>query len=1284
MQSRLHALDRSLYRVDSEVRRSGRISRRDVDELLSEVQEIGAVTASQGLLLIRSCGSFLREAPPSERSKLAETVWGVLQQLGCPRDVSHYNALLQVYLENEQRFSPTDFLSSMEQGAGIEPNRVTYQRLIHAYCQEGDVAGASKILEYMKTKELPINEKVFNALVMGHARANDMDNAKNILEVMRNAQLEPTAETYCALLEGYAKRGDLEALQATLQEVERQGLSLLDHHYLDLVHVLACAGYSQHVPYVLGKIRRLAGYTQDCINSCLQLLALGHDDVAWQVFATMQLASGGHHGNFFAAQLVRCNMPLEKILFYCKQLQPNNPRALLRCTEVALQLKNTELAMRLIHELRNQGLPVRPHYFYPILLTKKAADDVYTVLESMVELGAPPNYDTLLDYVFPIVGTDDGRALLDGLKGVGLSGSAVVNPLLHHYLSRGDAARALDLVERHPANLVAPMLVPSVAHCFAETRDARMAAKILSYIEESPEATSAGSSKRPDWAGRFLLDCSNNPKLDSTVLSQLIPELAAHDVKVSAGTAEAIRTKHGRELSSSVLDMLDKISSEVLEDDASMSAAPIPSQNAMGIEDLEAHLVELKSKGMNTRGALRRLLLLHCRYRNLDRALEIQEQLSKEGTPFTGVMHAQLMDLFVAHGDLERALEHRKLIAQVEPSFRLDDHKILNLAALMVTKGQWQEARRLVEEHFERHGVVEAPDTLQRNVFRLLNAAATQQQQWPEGAQVTTALFDLVVTKCGYAPPSTLVLGPLVRVHLLRDDLPAALATFEQCCKQYKHTPLKRELSKQLIEKADSEGLQKVVDLSTQVHGEMNTLYDLATYFLECGQVRQAQKILETPGLRARHQRLDVICDTFLQKDMVTELEHLVRITRDLFDVDRDAMYFYLLKAYAKMGDVDRALEVWTKLQEENVQPSNRTLRFLGRLLQEHGHTTLPFAMPPEEEETGPVAERSTGSASSFRARIAQGLDEALEEKRKLEEQGERLTVGDLSQLIDALIQKERLKEASRLTEEMLQCGTHPYRGVLNLLVRRLASIGDAETLAALGSLLPAQLRRSHSVDNLVCNAYVNSGRTEEMLSQLEGDVVAWKERFPVGGILGLLLRQPEMEGRVRAMAGKYAAQEQSFLPANALWMHLMTAGRFEEADQILQEYPQLKERLLFASVLRESRRKQDEPTMRHLVKTVVQAEGMRPTAKSLAYGHLVELLVDKGQPEEALRTLEAAQAECGLQPHDWKHTTLVHLQTGLRSCGKDLPFPLPPQGQTPKTTGEEDGDSTDLEQLQR
>ena len=53
----------------------------------------------------------------------------------------------------------------------IEPNRVTFQRLIEQYCNKGDIAGATKILEHMSKQEVPISENIFNSLIKGHSEA---------------------------------------------------------------------------------------------------------------------------------------------------------------------------------------------------------------------------------------------------------------------------------------------------------------------------------------------------------------------------------------------------------------------------------------------------------------------------------------------------------------------------------------------------------------------------------------------------------------------------------------------------------------------------------------------------------------------------------------------------------------------------------------------------------------------------------------------------------------------------------------------------------------------------------------------------------------------------------------------------------------------------------------------------------------------------------------------------------------------------------------------------------
>ncbi|KAJ8982699.1 hypothetical protein NQ317_004506 [Molorchus minor] len=131
-------LENSLKRIDQDVRKSGRISRRDIEDVLEEIRNTRSATSSQSLLVIRCCGNLVPEELPEIRTKLVQEIWNTLNKLNVPMDISHYNALLRVYLENEHPFSPTEFLSELE-SKGIDPNRAKKMLLFLFYnrCLEG-------------------------------------------------------------------------------------------------------------------------------------------------------------------------------------------------------------------------------------------------------------------------------------------------------------------------------------------------------------------------------------------------------------------------------------------------------------------------------------------------------------------------------------------------------------------------------------------------------------------------------------------------------------------------------------------------------------------------------------------------------------------------------------------------------------------------------------------------------------------------------------------------------------------------------------------------------------------------------------------------------------------------------------------------------------------------------------------------------------------------------------------------------------------------------------------
>lgn len=85
------------------------------------------------------------------------------------------------------------------------------------YCQEGDVEGATNILEKMRELKHPVSEPVLNALVMGHAFQGDTEGAKAVIQTMANAGLQPTNRTFTLLACGYAKQGDIDGVEDVIK-----------------------------------------------------------------------------------------------------------------------------------------------------------------------------------------------------------------------------------------------------------------------------------------------------------------------------------------------------------------------------------------------------------------------------------------------------------------------------------------------------------------------------------------------------------------------------------------------------------------------------------------------------------------------------------------------------------------------------------------------------------------------------------------------------------------------------------------------------------------------------------------------------------------------------------------------------------------------------------------------------------------------------------------------------------------------------------------------------------
>uniref|UniRef100_A0A673JRC9 Leucine-rich PPR motif-containing protein, mitochondrial-like n=1 Tax=Sinocyclocheilus rhinocerous TaxID=307959 RepID=A0A673JRC9_9TELE len=775
--------DWALAKLDSSVRRTGRVTKTLLLRIFHDICRTGYPSGNQALLMLRSCGSLLPEVPLVERIELSQRIWDKLQELGATYDVSHYNALLKTYLQNEFRFSPTDFLAKME-AANVQPNRVTYQRLIAAYCEVGDIEGASTILGFMKSKDLPITEAVFNSLVTGHARARDMDSAEGILSVMKGAGIEPGPDTYLCLLNVYAEKGDFAKIKQTLETVENADIHLMDRDLMQVVFSLTKAGHQQYVPEIVERMHHERGYVPDAMNLCLSLITHGHEETAFSVLKSFtgllvqsQTSDSPDLGNFFLRHCVNMDKSVENIVGFCKDLKDSGLHSspLQFTLQCALEAKKTGMAVELMRRMKEEGLPLRPHYFWP-LFTHYQKEKNISVKDTAVLI-------TSRTYNSIVKPSDVANRNLEVTR-------EFIEPDLFHKMSNW---------------FFSPFFAENVAYFLYNLIDSMNETEVHSKEEQ---------------------------------LREYFGLLRNMNISISLNIFRGIRN--------------------ILE-----------SYQVPELVKVFYYLVVFAEAS---------IILLYLGILSLD-----------------AQKYVALVRVLSKHGKLEEAIDMLKEMK--EKDVQLRDGTISLLTLTMNTaamKGDANSIRRL-----------------QETIFTL-----------------------------GLAKPSSNLCSPLITCYLeratLRPDDPATLRDIVHKCDCFFTLLSLFHLT--------------VVEFLSQERGEMMMLYDLYFAFLQTGRYKEARKIIETPGLRARPTRLQWFAEKCIAAQQMEPLENMVDMTVKLFECDRDDMYHYLLRLCKETNDWQKAEATWMKMQEENLAPRERTLRLLADILK-NNDKEVPFEVPEGRED---------------------------------------------------------------------------------------------------------------------------------------------------------------------------------------------------------------------------------------------------------------------------------------------------------------------------------------------
>ncbi|CAG2178362.1 unnamed protein product, partial [Oppiella nova] len=598
-----NAFHHRLSRLETSLRRIGKITVSDVNQCLQELTRNRRVrpTTSQSLLLIRSCGSLVTDESQQTRKDLCQTMFETLSQTS-ELDISHYNQLLRVYVENGFDFDAIDFLEKM-QSKGVDPNRVTFILMIQRFCQLGNISEAIRLLEHMRNKEMPISESVFNSLIVGYGKAGDLQTAHQTIDMMKSSGVEPSVDTYTSLLCAYAFNIQSPESEAKINEIiaeaKAKEIEFSEKDFFKVIKTIALVDSdSKLLDQILNKIDKTIQYNKECLNVVNDLLFENRVDVALRLYETMeapeQQLKQRTVGNPVIRGMINANISPKTVIEFCERLEANgkNEFAIKNATELALSHANASDCRAYLKRL-SRDQPLKVHYFFPVIVKCQNENEILDVLSEDLSSFSGSSYTQLIelfmDYVWP-KNILDVQTFLEKCKLSGFSYTITFNSLIRHHINVNridEAVRLMSSPNYSSVNLVKRDLLIALTDAVLRVNpNINQIVRALQIIYKNPNRSARSPEvETNDPFGQFLLvsEASLQAIRDRVTLSDENDDLLA-------------KLKSSDDLKGIIIHSLDDITRP---------------RKEMTIEELEGHLIELRSKGLNTRGVLRSLLMAY-------------------------------------------------------------------------------------------------------------------------------------------------------------------------------------------------------------------------------------------------------------------------------------------------------------------------------------------------------------------------------------------------------------------------------------------------------------------------------------------------------------------------------------------------------------------------------------------------------------------------------------------------------------------------------------------------
>lgn len=481
-----------------------------------------------------------------------------------------------------------------------------------------------------------------------------------------------------------------------------------------MIEHLAVGGFGNKAEQLLPHLQKGFGYNQDCCNLILRLLNKGQLETAKKILQTMpkseKIEDTPFKGAFFIKQLLRVGTSADEVVQTCLELKSQGliPNAILIATENALIQGRTEVAQKLFGEYEKEGLEVRSHFYWPLLVQKVKENDeegLLYIIQEMQHKNVNISGEALRDYVIPYLMKKDPDNVISKLQLANIPVSYSAKNLLCELLEQGKMKEAAQIALQYRTRGNFSLIARPLLNALAKTKDVDSFVSILHVLsnklqsnqveEDSVNEEGQSDDTNLNEVSR-LVRTATKVLANAPLVEKLLSGLQAKGLRITVETAEVLEQYMGENLTTNISEILTQLTSNDLE---VVPLGNVRRDSPRNSSELEKLIAQIKTKeGANVNRLQRQLLSAYIKENNSSKVNSYIEELKASNFEITTAVQAQLLEFYCENDDIERAKQcHEEIVAQ-SPDFLINKYKLVLMAYALIRANRFDEAISFLQE----------------------------------------------------------------------------------------------------------------------------------------------------------------------------------------------------------------------------------------------------------------------------------------------------------------------------------------------------------------------------------------------------------------------------------------------------------------------------------------------------------------------------------------------------------------------------------------------------------